>query len=100
MEGDESAHLFWAIPRMSADDLDQINAASGEHHNFNVVMKEKQCNVITVGDLKGHSVATTWYVSVSVPMLTNPERGCPRPGAQCGGGCQTRGEAQSGLLEG
>ena len=71
-KGDESLHPFWAIPRLSADDLRKENATKGGHRTFNVAMQEKQYNVVTVGDLKGHSVSTTW--SVSVPMVTNTER--------------------------
>ena len=70
-KGDESLHPFWAIPRLSADDLRKENATKGGHRTFNVVMQEKQYNVVTVGDLKGRSVSITW--SVSVPMVTNTE---------------------------
>ena len=69
-KGDESLHPCWAIPRMSADDLRRRNAALGEQRSFNVELEEKQYNVVTVGDVQGHSIATTW--SVSVPMIRNP----------------------------
>ena len=36
---------------------------------FNVSLTEKQYNVVSVGDLRGHSVAMT--TQVSVPMITN-----------------------------
>ena len=74
-KGDESLHPFWGIPRMSADDLKKHNAASGKHLAFNVALQEKEYNVVTVGDVRGHSVATTWCVRV--PMLTNPETVAP-----------------------
>ena len=33
-------------------------------------MAQKQYNIVTVGDVNGLSIATTW--TVTVPMLTNP----------------------------
>ena len=64
-------HPFWAIPRLSADDLKKKNVALQAHETFNVELKQKQYSVVTDGDVNGLSIATTW--TVAVPMLTNPE---------------------------
>ena len=64
-------HPFWAIPRLSADDLKTTSVALQAHETFNVELKQKQYSVVTVGDVNGLSIATTW--TVTVPMLTNPE---------------------------
>ena len=64
-------HPFWAIPRLSADDLKKQSVASQARATFNVELKQKQYSVATVGDVNGLSIAKTW--TVAVPMLTNPE---------------------------
>ena len=66
---DESMHPFWAIPRLSADELRRKNEKEQKTHRFNVSLKAKQYNVVTVGDLRGQSVSMT--ASVSVPVITN-----------------------------
>ena len=70
-KGDASLAPFWAIPRLSADDLKKKNVALQRHETFNMELKQKQYSVVTVGDVNGLSIATTW--TVTVPMLTNPE---------------------------
>ena len=67
--GDESLHPFWAIQRLSADDLKKKNASRNHAQMFNVALKEKQYNVVIVGDVRNQSVSMT--MSVSVPMITN-----------------------------
>jgi hypothetical protein len=66
--GDESLHPFWAVQRLSADDLKK-NEKDNTTYQFNACLKEKQYNVVTVGDLRGHSVSMT--VTVTVPVITN-----------------------------
>ena len=58
------------MPRLLADDLKKTNAALQAHEAFNVALKHKQYSAVTVGDVNGLSIATTW--AVVVPMLTNP----------------------------
>ena len=67
--GDESLHPFWAVQRLSADDLKNKNEKDNTTYQFNACLKEKQYNVVTVGDLRGHSVSMT--VIVTVPVITN-----------------------------
>ena len=67
--GDESLHPFWAVQRLSAADLKKKNAQDRTTYQFNACLKEKQYNVVTVGDLRGHSVSMT--VTVTVPVITN-----------------------------
>ena len=81
-DGDESLHPFWAIQRLSADEMK--NMISKDPHlrsgrRFNVSLTEKQYNVISVGDLRGHSVAIT--TQVSVPMITNETKNAAGWGA-------------------
>jgi hypothetical protein len=67
--GEESLHPFWAIQRMSADDMKKNNNKGDAKYRFNVSLKNKQYSVVTVGDLLGRSVAVT--ATVSVPVITN-----------------------------
>ncbi len=69
--GDESLHSFWAIQRLSAEELKRNNLSKGSAKRFNVELTTKQYNLVTVGELKGTSVSVT--ASVSVPMITNPK---------------------------
>ena len=71
-DGDESLHPFWAIQRLSADEMKKRSSKDPQLRSgrrFNVSLTEKQYNVVSVGDLRGHSVAMT--TQVSVPMITN-----------------------------
>ncbi len=67
--GDESLHPFWAIQRLSKDELNKKNKQDKTTHRFNVSLKEKQYNVVTVGNLRDESVSVT--VTVTLPVLTN-----------------------------
>ena len=67
--GEESLHLFWAIQRLSADELKKQISKDQIQRRFNVSLTDKQYNVVTVGNARGQSVSLT--VSVSVPMITN-----------------------------
>ena len=41
-EGDEAMHPFWAVPRLSAEDVRRMNAANPEKKvDFNVELQEK-----------------------------------------------------------
>ena len=71
-DGDESLHPFWAIRRLSADEMKKHTSKDPQLRSgrrFNVSLTEKQYNVVSVGDLRGHSVAM--ITQVSVPMITN-----------------------------
>ena len=59
-QGDDSLHNLWAIPRLSADDLKQPNVACQAHETFNAALNQKQYSTVTVGDVNGLSIATTW----------------------------------------
>ncbi len=67
--GDESLHPFWAIQRLSKDELNKKNKQDKTTHRFNVSLKEKQYNVVTVGNLRDESVSVT--VTVTLPVVTN-----------------------------
>ena len=70
--GDESLHPFWAIQRLSVDEMKKKSSKGPQLRSgrrSNVSLTEKQYNVVSVGDLRGHSVAMT--TQVSVPMITN-----------------------------
>jgi hypothetical protein len=67
--GEESLHPFWAIQRLAKDELRKKNDKDKTTHRFNVSLKEKQYNVVTVGNLRGESVAVT--VMVTLPIVTN-----------------------------
>ncbi len=67
--GDESLHPFWAIQRLTKDELRKKNDKDKTKHRFNVSLKEKQYNVVTVGNLRDESVSVT--VTVALPVLTN-----------------------------
>ena len=67
--GAESLHPFWATQRLSRDELQRIHALDRTTHRFNVSLQEKQYIVVTVGSLRGGSVAMT--TTVAVPVLTN-----------------------------
>lgn len=67
--GEETLHPFWAIERMSREELQKKSAAANTRRAFNVVMTTKSYNVVTVGNVKDDSIATT--TSVIVPIITN-----------------------------
>ena len=67
--GDESLHPYWAVQRITTDDLKKKNARQTHAQTFNVALKEKQYNVVTVGEVGGNSVSMTMIVSL--PMITN-----------------------------
>ena len=68
-KGDESLHPFWAVQRLTANELSKRNFDAKSNHEFNVALKEKQFNVVTVGALAGQSVTET--MTVTVPIMTN-----------------------------
>ena len=67
--GDETLHPFWAVGRLSATELHKNNTASRGKHVFNMGLVDKVFAVVTVGSVKGESVAMT--TEVTVPMMTN-----------------------------
>ena len=68
-KGSESLHPYWAVTRLTPDELSKKNFVEKCKHAFNVTLKLKQFNVVTVGSLGDESIAET--VSVTVPIMTN-----------------------------
>ena len=62
-------HPFWAVTRLTADELSKRNFLAKSNHQFNVKLTNKQFNVVTVGALAGHAVSLT--TAVTVPIMTN-----------------------------
>ena len=69
-KGDETMHPFWAVARLSPEDLNKANTATPQsRRKFNVTLEEKEYSVVTVGESAGNSVAITF--GVRVPIMTN-----------------------------
>ena len=70
-KGDETMHPFWAVPRLSQEELNRANleATPQSRRKFNVTLEEKEYSVVTVGESAGNSVSTTF--AVRVPIMTN-----------------------------
>ena len=68
-KGDETLHPFWAVQRLTADELSKRNFHEKTDHEFNIALTEKDYNVVTVGSLGGQSVSMT--TTVTVPIMTN-----------------------------
>ena len=62
-------HPFWAIQRLTPDELKRKSEKYNKALRPNVSLKTKQYSVVTVGDLRCKSVSMT--ASVSVPVITN-----------------------------
>ena len=63
-------HPFWAVARLSQDDLNKANTATPQsRRKFNVTLEEKEYSVVTVGESAGNSVSMTY--AVRVPMMMN-----------------------------
>ena len=59
-EGDEAMHPFWAVPRLSAEEVRRMNTANPEKKvDFNVELQEKAFSVVTVGAAAGDSISET-----------------------------------------
>ena len=69
-KGDEVTHPFWAVPRLSVDELRKMNAANPQKQvAFNVKLQEKEFSVVTVGAADGGSVSVA--LTVAIPVITN-----------------------------
>ena len=68
-KGDETLHPFWAVQRLTADELSKRNFHAKTDHEFNIALTEKYFSVVTVGSLGGQSVSMT--TTVKVPIMTN-----------------------------
>ena len=69
-KGDETMHPFWAVARLSQEELNKANAATPQsRRKFNVTLEEKEYSVVTVGDSAGNAVSMTF--GVRVPIMTN-----------------------------
>ena len=63
-------HPFWAVARLSQEELNKANAATPQsRRKFNVTLEEKEYSVVTVGDSAGNAVSMTF--GVRVPIMTN-----------------------------
>ena len=74
-KGDETLHPFWAVQRLTADELSKRNFHEKTDHEFNIALTEKDYNVVTVGSLGGQSVSMT--TTVTVPIMTNTKAVAP-----------------------
>ena len=74
-KGDETLHPFWAVQRLTADELSKRNFRAKTHQEFNIALTEKDFNVVTVGSLGGQSVSKT--TTVTVPIMTNTKAVAP-----------------------
>ena len=74
-KGDETLHPFWAVQRLTPDELSKRNFNAKTNHEFNIALTEKDFNVVTVGSVGGQSVAMT--TTVTVPMMTNTKAVAP-----------------------
>ena len=74
-KGDETLHPFWAVQRLTADELSNRNFHAKTDHEFNIALIEKDFNVVTVGSLGGQSVSMT--TTVTVPIMTNTKAVAP-----------------------
>ena len=74
-KGDETLHPFWAVQRLTADELSKRNFHAKTDHEFNIALTEKDFNVVTVGSLGGQSVSMT--TTVTVPIMTNTKAVAP-----------------------
>ena len=68
-------HPFWAVQRLTADELSKRNFHAKTDHEFNIALTEKDFNVVTVGSLGGQSVSMT--TTVTVPIMTNTKAVAP-----------------------
>ena len=72
-KGDETMHPFWAVARLSQEDLNKANTATPQsRRKFNVTLEEKEYSVVTVGESAGNSVAITFGVRVPIMMNKTP----------------------------
>ena len=74
-KGDETLHPFWAVQRLTADELSKRNFREKTDREFNIALREKDFNVVTVGSLGGQSVSMT--TTVTVPIMTNTKAVAP-----------------------
>ena len=74
-KGDETLHPFWAVQRLTPDELSKRNFNQKTNHEFNIALIEKDFNVVTVGSVGDQSVAMT--TTVTVPMMTNTKAVAP-----------------------
>ena len=74
-KGDETLHPFWAVQRLTPDELSKRNFNQKTNHEFNIALAEKDFNVVTVGSLGGQSVSMT--TTVTVPIMTNTKAVAP-----------------------
>ena len=74
-KGDETLHPFWAVQRLTPDELSKRNFNQKTNHEFNIALTEKDFNVVTVGSLGGQSVSMT--TTVTVPIMTNTKAVAP-----------------------
>ena len=74
-KGDETLHPFWAVQRLTADELSKRNFREKTDREFNIALIEKDFNVVTVGSLGGQSVSMT--TTVTVPIMTNTKAVAP-----------------------
>ena len=74
-KGDETLHPFWAVQRLTADELSKRNFREKTDREFNIALTEKDVNVVTVGSLGGQSVSMT--TTVTVPIMTNTKAVAP-----------------------
>ena len=74
-KGDETLHPFWAVQRLTADELSKRNFHAKTDHEFNIALTEQDFNVVTVGSLGGQSVSMT--TTVTVPIMTNTKAVAP-----------------------
>ena len=74
-KGDETLHPFWAVQRLTADELSKRNFREKTDREFNIALIEKDFNVVTVGCLGGQSVSMT--TTVTVPIMTNTKAVAP-----------------------
>ena len=69
-DGEETLHPFWAVGRTTVQELHKKNwLGSRGQSEFNMGLVDKEFSVVTVGSVKGASVAKTTFVTV--PMLVN-----------------------------
>ena len=66
----ESLNPFWAVQRLTRDQLTAKNNQEKSNHKFNVKLETKQYQVVTVGLLG--DVNMNLLTLVDVPLLVNP----------------------------
>ena len=64
-KGDETLHPFWAVERLSEDELRRNKKGCV----FNLILEDKEFPVVTVGTSHGSSIAVT--LAVVIPIMTN-----------------------------